>query len=561
MSADLSFEQRAAVESTSGELVVVAGPGSGKTRVVVERVRWLVGSMRAAPADVAVVTFTNGAADEMRRRLGEMAARVGYIGTLHGLMLRALRSGFEACGYGRPPAVLGEDEADETLEKVLQESRVKGVTIAEVRRVVQSPDRRLNIRTPNKAEQVAVAYFGRLKDSNLVDFDGILLDGLVAARDAACDPLGWVKELVVDEVQDSSDADFAIYDWLLSRGAARTMVGDPDQAIYGFRGGRVGNLLALCADQLVDKATLEDNYRSATSVCAAAQRLISRNAARYEKRTAPVTDAEGSACACEFPREDQELAWLAQDVRQANDGRDWKECAVLCRTNWLAQRVAKGLQSYSIPVFRRGELRTPDDWWKARRLASACADLDNPELALRAVEVLRGKQAADDLRRRSYLDMRPASARDLLPMADDTPAAVVVALNELAVLSSESVALLARLADGVPPGGSASDLILAMDRETDVRETDEPGVAVCTMHSAKGLEWDYVWVVGCEDGTTPITRGDADLEEERRLMYVAMTRARSGLALTHCRQRKPSQPEWAKPEPRAVSRFVEEAGI
>lgn len=557
----LNEEQSKAVLSPATRKLVVAGPGSGKTRTLCAAVADAVGRGRK-PESIVVVTYTNAAAAEVEQRLRDecgLAGRLGFCGTLHAFCLRLVRGHAEALGLPSRLSVVDDDQREGLLESVREEMGLKCSARKALELLAASKGTDPVGGIPTKETLLVREYHRRLASAGLLDVDQILHYGLLAVRNSVGD---WPYEcLFVDEFQDAADQDAEIY-----RDAPfeeKFWVGDPDQAIYGFRGGNVKHIVNradLSGTEGTEVFWLQLNYRSGSVVCEHAQRMVENNAQRLCKRTEAVRKGGTvEAHRCETPAD--ELGYVLEEVRRLNAHND---IAVLARTNRLVDAVATHLAANGVPVRRAQEQAEPADWRRTKLLLTVLGD---PYKDMAVLELLRldaGKEAAAAAKRDAAVLMlcvseaigwRYGKGGDLPALASygvspESMARVRAAVHELEARGPSTI----------------PDLLLYMAATEDARQEEGEGVTCATIHSAKGREWRHVFVVGCEEGVLPSGKAGTpeQVEEERRLMYVAMTRAAETLTLTWCA----SRPQWrganmppGPPQAKEPSRFLKEAGL
>lgn len=589
----LDAEQRDAVTHGEGPLLVVAGAGSGKTRVLTYRMAWLLASGRAQPHNLLAVTFTNKAAREMAERVERLlggALDGGFVGTFHRFALQLLRRHPHKVGLPARFAVADEDEQRKLVEAVLRELGI-GPAQLSPRAARAAISRLKNGAEPTPSPlvaEVARAYQEKLVQAGAVDFDDMLtLSVRLLSEDANLRQS--LRErfiyLLVDEFQDTNPVQMELL-WQL--GGPRpnlTAVGDEDQSIYRFRGAEVTHILRF--EQTYPGArvlTLGTNYRSAEPILQAAATLIAHNTARRPKRLRAAGGAGEPVKVMAAADEVEEAAWVVADLRrQRAIGRS---VAVLFRINacsrpfeaelvrWgVAYRVVGGMRFWD-----RAEVRdavaylrlvaNPNDELAFRRVVNVpargigAATLEKlgqlarergcslPEASRRAGEQLAG-------RARTALQDFWALVEGLQRQQDAGLGALVRQLLQRSGLASqyqasdpEDQARLANLdqllAAAVEAEGRGLALAAFLDEIALLTEADSAdssdAVLLSTLHAAKGLEFDVVYLVGLEDGLLPLVRGDelaaVDEEEERRLLYVGMTRAKKKLVLTFARSRR-----------------------
>ncbi len=525
--------------------VCIAGPGSGKTRTLIKRVTDTINA-GVSPAEIVCITFTNAAADEMAKRLPD-GVSVGYCGTLHGFMLRALRRHGEAIGFGPEVQVINEDHSAALLDEIVTSQRYKGSKKAVEEALAKGPDvAKATIMKP--ADLVAATFFRTLKKANMVTFDTLLHYGAKVANQVT----GYTH-MFVDEAQDSSDVDFAIYRALPI--ATKFVVGDPDQSIYSFRGGNVGNLVGLAASVPPEKVILREmNYRCDMAITRAADRLIAHNLNRVPKQTVSATDEPGLAVFHQFEQAGLEMQAVGAELvgRQ-----DLDECAILLRTNHAVSIWREYLPTRGVPVKSRRTLERPKDWRMAKALLAMFADPTNDMAAHWAAVLMVGQERALALKRNAIAGNSP-----LATLLHQSPWGATVESSTALLgplVSRDSVDLIRSFRDKLPPGTICiQDLCLRISEADEESVEAGAGVTVCTIHAAKGREWAAVWLPGLDQATIPGTKKGADTEEERRLLYVAMTRAKRELRMSFA-QHPISQ--WGNNQPVEASQFVAETGI
>lgn len=579
-----SAAQLAAIESEKELVLVIAGPGSGKTATLIRRIQRLVEG-GCNPRLIVAITFTNAAAAEITKRLKCSACggsgycetgvegphgqremmpcdchgqdfRLGYVGTLHGYLLRLLKEHGSVIGLPRKLSVIDEAAGKAILAQIIAEMNYSG----SVKAAEEACGLNLLFRPPtrplDKPERLAVAYHTKLIENGILNFDSILTYGFeVVSRLRESGKL-LAAHLFVDEFQDSSDLDAAIYRTLPA--ANKFFVGDLDQSIYSFRGGNCENILALSRHPDCEVVIMEENFRCGSVICDAANAVIAHNEKRVAKRTISATGSAGSAALLPANDEQQEFYTMAQMCGEALRGGS-NGVAVLCPTNALVEKASLALMAAGVPVKARKRTEKPKDWSRCRAALALLANPFNDVLARLWIEQ---EQGADEARRAVASqwagDFKPLNEiASCLRLPTDTELARVPdALAGLGV-GMESVEMV-RDAIAKMTDGSVSDLTLALAAGDFGGEEIGDGVVVTTLHSAKGREWDSVWLLACNEGILP-RKDDERLEEARRLFFVGVTRARERLVISSAANRLP--PFKRQPVPFAVSRFIEESNI
>jgi DNA helicase-2/ATP-dependent DNA helicase PcrA len=529
----LDPEQRVAAGAEAGPLLVVAGPGTGKTRTLTHRLAHLIEERGMAAERCLAISFTRRACGELRERLGALvpgeAGRV-LVTTFHGLGLRILREQHGAVGLGPGFRVADDTERLELLAEAL------GRPEREARRLLPELVRRKRARAarwpdldpePSEVAGPLARYEAALRKLDLVDLDGLLaLPVTLLAGDPALaaryrQRFGFVA---VDEYQDVDELQYRLLRLLTTPDANLCVIGDPDQAIYGFRGADVGFFLRFTQDfPTATTARLTRNYRSSPAIVAGALQAIApstlvpgRELAAMAAQASPtritVHQAASDLAEAEFVAQtiDRLLggaSFLSLDSGRADGeaehGLSFADVAVLYRTDAQSEPLAEALGRAGMPFQKRSHDRL----------------LDRP--AVRAlVRALRdpGPDGAGPLTAR----LAAAAAG---PGAD----------------AAEAMELVAPLAERCGDDLDRFLAELALGDEVDTWDPRADRVSLLTLHAAKGLEFPVVFLVGCEDGLLPLRFGPrpstAELAEERRLFFVGMTRARSRLFLSHARRR------------------------
>jgi DNA helicase-2/ATP-dependent DNA helicase PcrA len=621
---DLTPEQRAAVEHVDGPLIVVAGPGSGKTRVIARRVAYLV-LRRGVPAwSVLAITFTNKAADEMRSRIDALLAGAGRptVSTFHSFCARTLRR-YAPIDRTADFSIYDEDDQRACVKKVIEEQELEekqwkpGAVLA---RISDAKNKRIGVEafdahatsfSDRTIAKVYRRYEEMLREFNALDFDDLLLALLRVLEERAEvreELRARYRYILVDEYQDTNRPQYEIANLLSGVNGNLCVVGDPDQSIYKWRGADIRNILEFERDHpAAREVRLERNFRSTRRILAAAQGLIANNVERREK-TLFTENEEGDAVQLVRCLSDAEEARLVADSIEARIREDDvppREVAVFYRTNALSRRFEEELANRGIPhvvigavpFFARKEVKDVLSFVRLR------ANPQDDAALRRAVALAEGFGAKTLDRLVAFARERGAPVLDAIRGVEDVPdlggrqrRAVlrfaelvdeVFALPEAPVgpmLRSvvERTGLKARLQKSEDPQDWARaenvEQLVNAGYELDERsggadfrafldqvallagapedKEREDAVRLMTLHAAKGLEFDEVYIAGVDGGLLPLERDleDCDREEERRLFYVGLTRARRRVTLTTAQVRR----TWGLEKVHRPSSFLKE---
>lgn len=547
-----SEEQKAAILCDAPHTVCVAGPGSGKTRTLVRRIQCLVAS-GVDPSKIVAITFTNNAAGEMQHRLGGI--KLNYLGTLHGYCLRLLEQHGSSLGYGSKITVLEPTDVNAIMAETAKRLGVK----TPVHKLLSQRENEGVKQLPKTKQEICIASFARrLRQESAVDFNLILEDALRLLR--LPNNVPEIEHLLVDEFQDSGSMDEWIYRSLPAK--SRFYSGDPDQSIMSFRGGKMENILELCQQEWVNVVKLEGNYRSLPVICESAQMLIEHNQKRIAKQTIAKRVGEGSVEVVSSSTEAEECVWIARQCREWLDaGVPASEIAVLARNNSTLKSVRAELKTAGLPLV---EKQVPKDNNRFLRIVLEMLRNPHSDLAVfRYLEAMEGPEKAEDVRRQSRRDQK--LLRDYVPESRYAKADGVELwngdlLNVLVRLGLRQDARdTVREAMDKVPSCDLGALILALQAPEAEEATD--GITVTTFHSSKGCEWENVIIASAEQDVMLKANSDPDeVEEARRLFYVAMTRAKNVLKISYCNYRMEN---WGRRDVVASRpcQFIRESGL
>ncbi len=547
LTGELDPEQRAAAEAAS-PVMIIAGPGTGKTRTLTHRIAAAIASQQARPEQCLALTFTRRAAEEMRQRLagllGRRAARL-TVTTFHGLGLMLLREQHELAGLPADFSVADEQAVLQVATELAGTPRAARSWLAAAS---QDTGQRGQLRQ-------ALAARG------LVDFDGLveLSTDVLRRAPAVADALRqrWPR-ISVDEYQDIDAAQYELLRLLAGHGAGLTVIGDPDQAIYGFRGADVGFFLRFAADYPgAGTVALSTNYRSSPGIVAAAMQAIAPGTlvpGRQLRAAGPAAGAGLPATISCHEAADpaSEAGWIAAAIDRllggssfhsldsgradghGHDGIGLADIAVLYRTDAQAAALGQGLTRAGLPFQKRSH--------------------DLLEHRPGVTEIVREVQWQEAAGRSALEQLRAAVAR-LAAIADgsrlgDSAAGGRLSSTDLRAAGEVLTPLARRCGDDLPQFYTE----IALGAEVDALDPRADAISLLTLHAAKGLEFEVVFLAGCERGLLPLwlpgAAPDPDPAEERRLLFVGMTRARAHLLLSCAARRgRPGGPAEAGPSP------------
>ncbi len=632
--AELNPVQRDAVEATEGPVLIVAGAGSGKTRVITYRVAHLLRS-GVGPRNILAITFTNKAADEMRQRIrqlvGSAVAEDMWIMTFHSACARLLRYEAEHLGFGRNFTIYDDQDAERVVTAVLKDldldprrwtprslknaiSQAKNVCVdaAELDRVAQSYPEQM-------AARVYGLYEQRLKQANALDFDDLLMRTVQLLETKPAILAKWQERfryIVIDEYQDTNHAQYRFVSLLAGKYRNLCVVGDEDQSVYAFRGATIRNILEFERDYPDAKVfKLEQNYRSTQTILDAANALIRNNMQRKDKRL--FTDRGEGTKAVRYQADDErdEAHFVASEISRLTsmENQSGAGIAVFYRTNaqsrvleevflryGIPYRVVGGLKFYERKEVRDGIAYLRAAWNPADRVSviRACGSPKRGigDGSVAKIDAFANEHAipiADAVARADEIPGLSSRARggcleltrifNLIRSRDEAELplddVVRTAIEDSGLIDyyeadgtveSESrvenlrelVGVAKEFERGREQEGAPARLADFLERTSLISEVDlmaeaEEVVTLMTLHNAKGLEYPVVFLTGLEEGVFPHMRSMSDpdqLEEERRLAYVGITRAQRSLYLTHAWSRS----LWGGTNYNPASRFLGE---
>jgi DNA helicase-2/ATP-dependent DNA helicase PcrA len=635
----LNGPQRDAVTHSGSPLLIVAGAGSGKTRVLTHRIAYLLAARNVHPGEIIAITFTNKAAGEMKERVADLVgprARLMWVSTFHSACVRILRAEHDHAGLKSTFSIYDADDSRRLMTLVIREldldpkrytARGLAAQVSNLKNELVEPEEfKSNAKGPNEralAEAYEI-YQRRLKEAHALDFDDIIMTTVHLFQSHPHVAEAYrrrFRHVMVDEYQDTNHAQYMLVKELVGteNPGELCVVGDADQSIYAFRGATIRNILEFERDY-PDARTilLEQNYRSTQTILSAANAVIDRNTSRKPKRLWSDQGAGEQIVGYVADTEHAEADWVAREIDRLHDREDVRpgDVAVFYRTNaqsrvfeevfirvGLPYKVVGGVRFYERKEVRDalGYLRAvvnDDDTVSIRRVlntpkrgigerAEACVEAlaarerisfgqalrhakDAPGIAARSANSIADfVQLLEGLREMALLSppeevleavlQRSGMLSELEESLDPQDQGRVENLQELVSVAREYTERVEGQDESATLAGFLEQVALVAD--ADQLPDDDPEnqgvVTLMTLHTAKGLEFPVVFLTGLEDGVFPHMRalGDnAELEEERRLAYVGITRARQRLYLS----RAVTRGAWGQPQYNPPSRFTDE---
>jgi len=615
--------QKTIALDTEGAILVSAGAGSGKTRLLTHRIVYLIEKLNVSPSNILAITFTNKATNEMKERISQMTSKSNvWISTFHAMCAKILRENiFHLDGYNKYFTIYDTSDRDKVLKRVsknlnLQDDFAKtldyNISTAknEGLRPHEYGKKFSYVKDIDNIVKGYVAYEEELKLNNALDFDDLLMKTLILLE--TCETVreyyqNLFRYILVDEFQDTNTIQYRLIKILCAKHGNIFVVGDEDQCIYGWRGANIENIRNFIKEFEGAKVyKLEQNYRSTKNIIGGANKLIKNNSARIDK-TLFTDNVEGDIITYhQVYDEGEEADYVASTILKLHSqGVDYKDIGVLMRISALSRMFEEKLLNYNIPFqvsgifkfFERMEIKNilaylsiivnPRDNnslvriinYPKRGIGQATIDklIDTAtHHQLSAVEVLENidnyefGSAKSKLKEFANIIKEIMASYETLSMSDFVKNLLkITGINDLYNTSNEEdinrklnidqfVASVISYEQN-NEGDGIIDYLQSVTLQNDLQDADndENSVSVSTVHASKGLEFDYVFVVGAEEGSFPLNRAlenDDELEEERRLMYVAVTRARKKLYITRAKSRF----LYGKRSYTAESRFLRE---
>ncbi len=597
--------QLKAVKHKTGPMLVIAGPGSGKTTVLTARIRNLIEEYSVNPANILVITFTKAAANEMKSRFNNMMGRSTNVtfGTFHAVFFMILRAAYN---YS-VDSIIKEDVRQNIIKQAIERSRLEPDDLNEMVSNITGEISRVKTETidinayysascpEEEFRDIYKYYVKTLKKMGLIDFDDMLLychELLTTRRDILAKWQQKYQYILIDEFQDINKIQYDIIKLLAKPQDNLFIVGDDDQSIYGFRGSKPEIMLNFDKDYPdTDKVILDTNYRSTGNIVSAAGKVIAHNKVRFAKNINTVNDPGDKVDIIEFNTQAEEYEKIIDNIRKESaSGGNYSDNAVLFRTNSTAAGFVRKLVEYSVPFITRDGVPNVFEHWIARdvitymniamgsRKRSDFLQIINRPKRYIGRDYLADAEISFDNLEKYYEDKNWMIERvdrlkyDILAMASMSPYAMINYLrkgvgydgylDEYAQSHNMQVRELYDVMDELMESArnfkTFNEWFAYIDeygtklRESYAAMDKQNAVILTTMHSSKGLEYPVVYIIDANEEITPHKKAvfAPEIEEERRMFYVAMTRAKRRLNIYYARKRYNKEIE--------VSRFVKE---
>ena len=628
----LNERQKEAVLATEGPVLVLAGAGSGKTTVLVNRIAYMISEKHIRPWNILAITFTNKAAREMKDRIERLlgdTAKDMWIGTFHSVCVRILRSCIDLLGYSRDFVIYDTADTKTVMKECLRELDIdeKSFPVRNVLSIISNAKNDLmdaatfeNVyKSDYRMSIIAKIYYRyqtKLRKNNAVDFDDIILNTVQILSENP-DVLSKYQDkfqyILVDEYQDTNNSQYLLINLLAQANRNLCVVGDDDQSIYKFRGANIGNILNFEDDYSdVQKITLDQNYRSTQNILDAANSVISNNKGRMGKSLWTSNGDGNKVFVYTGTNEYDEARYIARQIKKHFDEQgSFSDCAILYRTNAQSRVIEEMLMRESVPYKVLSGLR----FYDRKEIKDIIAYLrvvynpnDDVSLARIINEPKRKIGNATLEKARNIAREKETSLYDVISHADDYPefkTAIKKLLSFSEIIQSliklkdtvtiedltgrilndtgympalvmedttesktrienlgEFISVITEFEKNEETGNTLGEFLenISLVSDIDGYDENEDSAVLMTIHSAKGLEFPIVFLSGLEEGLFPGMRSmesDDDIEEERRLCYVAITRAKEQLYIT----KTISRTIHGKTMPTTASRFFKEIPV
>lgn len=627
---DLNEQQKRAVRHGEGPLLIVAGAGSGKTRVLTYRIAYLIQQNMAAPDEILALTFTNKAAKEMKQRIQQLIgdeAKKLWMGTFHSVFSKILRFEAEKIGFTSDYSIYDMEDAKNAIKQILRENnydpkeikpRILQRRISDAKNELIYPDHYQQKFTHSTLDDITAKiykiYVERLKHNNAMDFDDLLIKPieLFNNNEEVLEKYqDRFKYIMIDEYQDTNHAQYKVTNMLASKYKNLCVVGDDAQSIYSFRGADIHNILDFKSDyEDAVEIPLEQNYRSTKAILKAADSIIKKNSKQLEKTLWTDNDLGETITVLDNYDERDEANRVAnyiQDLKMRK-GYDFSDFAILYRTNYQSRVFEETFRRKGVTYQLVGGL----SFYQRKEVKDVLAYLtvlNNPDDDTNLMRIINepsrgiGNKSMADLLERAretnqslWRILENVEAADVYKPAENSVKDFVAMINELKrdlasgkklinvtkKLLEKSGYMKALVEENSPKAMTRRENILELENaisyfeknnnnpslssflqeislitDTDKYDEDKPAVTMMTVHAAKGLEFPVVFIVGLEEELFPVgsrNNEEVNIEEERRLFYVAITRAEQELFFSHCRSRY----KYGEEKRKMRSRFLDE---
>jgi len=624
----LNDMQRLAVEETEGPLLVLAGAGSGKTRVLTHRIAYLLDDKQVFPSKILAITFTNKAAKEMKSRVHQLVGDVSegmWIGTFHSICVRILRRHADEIGYSSDFVIYDTSDQKTLIKQCMKALDINDKQTTDRSIIAKISDAKNLMIGPDKFEEqnagdfkyaaaikVYHLYQRKLKENNAMDFDDLIINAIKVLEESPAAIEYYqtrFRYVLVDEYQDTNKAQYLLIKMISDLYKNLCVVGDLDQSIYGWRGADIRNIKDFEKDFSNAKVIkLEQNYRSSEMILNAANAVIKNNTNRREKKLWTANKKGDPLKYYQAQNEFDEAAYVVGQIHDGfNSGINYNEYAILYRTNAQSRVFEQAFRKYNIPYKIYGGLKFYDRMEIKDMLAYLRVILNQQDeisllriinvpkrgIGLKTIEKLQALREDDDtlydaivmaVERQEFSTKINNNLNELLNIIErhkakmfETPVTkllegVLDQTKYIRLLREENTVESQSRIDNLKELVSATaefersaetgylDEFLAetsLQSDIDGMEEDYNSVVMMTLHSAKGLEFPHVFLVGVEENIFPSFRSIEDpetLEEERRLAYVGITRAEESLCISHATMRT----MFGKSQVNQVSRFITE---
>ncbi len=592
----LNSQQKEAVLHTNGPLLILAGAGSGKTKVITHKFAYLTHAEKVSPSSILAMTFTNKAASEMRKRIEDLTKKSAnglWVGTFHSISARILRKEIDKMGFHKDFCIYDVSDSGSLVRTILKEFKIhealyRGISskISALKAALVGPEDLLanedSYGFDEKFARVYVRYQSELKKNNALDFDDLIMLTVKLFEKHPDVLKKYQKEfshIVIDEFQDTNASQYKLTKLLAGKNKNICVVGDDDQSIYKFRGAEVGNIRNFKKDYKKTKVVrLEQNYRSTQNILDIASSVIADSPERMPKKLWTDRGKGEKIYYCTTINEKEEARYIAQAIKELylKGQYSYKDIAILYRVNQQSRAIEEAMgevgQPFSmfggISFYQRREIKdivaflkvlaNPDDSVSLKRIVNCPPRQIGPTTVTRIENEARKREESlyktmkHIIKNSGYTNSLKEKITEFVCLAEELIENREIALPELIEMIYEKTGYLEWVEEAKKE--SLRELVIAAEGK-DLRsfldnaslfsgldeDNVEDTVSLMTLHSAKGLEFPVVFIAGFEDGLVPhfhAVKDPDELEEERRLFYVGVTRAQDMLVLSGAKKRR-----------------------